>query len=141
MVSSASLLSSKLVASKDLGWRPFVSFTWRLSLAIAFTFLDQSENLCRQSNNGFVSFTWMSWTWTFFGPGSLLETYPTLTLPLGNSFCHRNPGPVKQLEDVSSSAVTPLEAWSAGFSSEATYFHCVDSVLCLMRSTRFATNT
>lgn len=45
MVSSASLLSSMLVASLDLNFKPMASLTRRLSLAIAFTTLAQSENL------------------------------------------------------------------------------------------------
>lgn len=31
--------------------------------------------------------------------------------------------------------------WTDGTSSEATFLHCADSVLCLIRSTQFASNT
>ena len=121
MVDYASLLSLRLVASQDRGIRPLTSLARHFNLAMAFTNLDQSENLCRQCNIDLTSFACMSKTWAFLSSGSLLGISPTLTSPVGNSFCQRRCGPVNQSDVNSWSAERPLEAWSAGFSVIVTY--------------------
>ena len=40
------------------------------------------------------------------------------------SLCHKNLGPVSQVDDKGSLGVKLLEAWSAGFSLVGTYLHC-----------------
>ena len=94
MVSSASFLSSKLVALLVLCLTPVYSWTFHFSLATAFTALDQSENFCRRSKRDLSSLALVLHTRTLRSSGSSSLISPTLGFLLGSSLRQRNFGPV-----------------------------------------------
>ena len=60
---SASCLSLSVVTLSDTVFRPFISFAYHLSLAMALTAVLKSENFCKRSDSDLCSCASVVWTW------------------------------------------------------------------------------